>query len=323
MTDRIAARVGAAAPARAGGRGRPRPGRRPFSFTRWRGNGGLAAVVLALPAVLIFLYFSWGPIVEAVVMSLEKTNLVGPASWVGWSNFTYVLSDPLLPKAVLNTLWFATLALVFGFPLPLFLAVFIAEVRNRSWLFSALAYLPVVIPPVVSILLWQYFYDPGADGLFNTVLGWVGIGPLPWLNSAGSAMPSIVLEATWASAGSTVIIYLAALTGVRSELYEAAELDGSGIWSRVWHVTLPQIRGIILVMLLLQIIGTMQVFTEPYIFTDGGPQNATVSILLMIYDYAFVNGDYGAATALSVMLAVVLGVFSAAYQLLTRKWGTD
>jgi multiple sugar transport system permease protein len=134
------------------------------------------------------------------------------------------------------------------------------------------------------------------------------------------AMPSIVLEATWAGAGSTAIIYLAALGTVRTELYEAAEIDGAGIWSRIWHITLPQLRGIILIMMLLQLIGTFQLFTEPYLFTGGGPNNATQTIMLKIYNYAFVNGDYGAATALSVLLAIFLCLLSVVYQLATRRW---
>jgi multiple sugar transport system permease protein len=174
---------------------------------------------------------------------------------------------------------------------------------------------------VVAILLWKYFYDPGS-GVFNAILGWVGLGPYAWLNSPHLAMPAIVLEATWAGAGATSIIYLAALTGVRNELYEAAELDGAGIWRRVWHVTIPQIRGIILIMMLLQLIGTFQVFTEPFLFTGGGPDNATTTILLLIYRYAFINGDFGAATALSVLLALVLCVLSVAYHFLTRRWST-
>jgi multiple sugar transport system permease protein len=286
----------------------------------WRRSGGVWAVVFALPAVLAFAYFSWGPMIRAVVMSFQKTNFVGISTWVGLDNFTYVLSDPLLPTALLNTLYFTLLALVFGFPVPLFLAVLISELRHRGPIYSALAYLPVVIPPVVAILLWKIFYDPSATGLFNSIFGAFGLGPFPWLNSPSSAMPAIMIEATWASAGSTVVIYLAALTNVRAELYDAAELDGASIWSRIWHVTLPQIRGVILIMLLLQVIGTMQIFTEVFVFTDGGPHNATMSILLMIYRYAFQDGDFGAATALSVLLALLLGAISIVYQLLTRKW---
>jgi multiple sugar transport system permease protein len=233
-----------------------------------------------------------------------------------------VLTDPQLPQAALNTLYFALLALLFGFPVPLFLAVFISELRTTGWLYNVFSYLPAVVPPVVAILLWKFFYDPSGSGVFNAILSWFGIGPLSWLNSQSLAMPAIVLEATWAGAGATSIIYLAALTGVRTELYEAAELDGAGIWSRVWHVTLPQIRGIILIMMLLQLIGTFQVFTEPFLFTGGGPNNATTTILLLIYRYAFVNGDFGAATALSVLLALVLCALSVVYHVVTRRWNT-
>jgi multiple sugar transport system permease protein len=292
------------------------------SVITWYRSGGLSAVFFVLPLVLIFLYFSWGPIVRGLVLSFQKNNLVAPPEWVGWSNFSYVLTDPQLPQAALNTLYFAFLALVFGFPVPLFLAVFISELRKTGWLYNVLSYLPAVVPPVAAILLWTFFYDPSESGVFNAILGWFGIGPFAWLNSQTLAMPAIVLEATWAGAGATSIIYLAALTGVRTELYEAAELDGAGIWSRVWHVTLPQIRGIILIMMLLQLIGTFQVFTEPFLFTGGGPNNATLSILLLIYRYAFINGDFGAATALSVLLAGVLCVLSVAYHFVTRRWST-
>jgi multiple sugar transport system permease protein len=308
-----------------------RPVRRPAQTSRrrltvraWVARGGISPILFAIPAVLVFLYFSWGPIINSLLMAWQKTNLVTAPSWVGLSNFQYVLSDPILPKAALNTLYFVVLAIVLGFPVPLFLAVFMAELRGRNKnLFSALSYLPAVVPPVVAVLLWQTFYNPSSTGMFNQILSWFGLGPFAWLSSQSMAMPAIVLEVTWATAGSTAIIYLAALSSVRAELYEAAELDGAGIWSRVWHVTLPQIRGVILIMFLLQIIGTAQVFTEPYIFTDGGPNNATTTVLLLIYRYAFINNDYGAATALSFLLALVLALFSVAYQISTRKWSTN
>ncbi|GAA1446938.1 carbohydrate ABC transporter permease [Leifsonia poae] len=301
---------------------RPEPvrTRRRFSWKRWYNAGGLSAVGFAIPIVLIFLYFSWGPIVQGITLSLQRTNLVAPAQWVGLKNFEYVLADPGLPQAVLNTAYFAVLALIIGFPIPIMLAVFINELRRWDWLYNTLAYLPAVVPPVAAILLWKFFYDPSGSGIFNTMLGWFGLGPFPWLNSEAMAMPSIVLYATWAGAGSTAIIYLAALGTVRTELYEAAEIDGAGIWSRIWHITLPQLRNIIFTMMLLQLIGTFQLFTEPYLFTGGGPNNATQTILLKIYNYAFVNGDYGAATALSVLLAVFLGLLSFVYFFATRKW---
>lgn len=293
--------------------------RRRRSLVGWYRSGGLTAVLFAIPVALIFLYFSWGPVVRGLLMSVEKTNLV-TSTFVGLSNFTYVLTDPGLPQAALNTVYYAALGLVFGFPIPILIAVFVNELRRMGWMYNLLAYLPAVVPPVAGILLWKFFYDPSSIGIFNTMLGWVGLGPYPWLNSEAMAMPSLVIYTTWAGAGATAIIYLAAIGGISPELYEAAEIDGAGIWSRLWHVTIPQLRNVIFIMMLLQLIGTFQLFTEPFLFTGGGPNNATETIMLKIYNYAFVNGDYGAATALSVLLAVFLCLLSIAYHFVTKRW---
>jgi multiple sugar transport system permease protein len=301
----------------------PRAGRRRRTPATWARNGGLTNLLFLLPLLAVFGAFSWYPIVRTVTMAFQHTNLVQPAHWVGWANFRNVWNDPLFPTAVRNTLWFAGLALVFGYPLPLAAAVLMSELRRFRGIFSVLAYLPVVIPPVVAVLLWKTFYDGGPHGVFNSVLGWVHLGPYPWLQSSDWAMPSLVLESTWANAGGTVIIYLAALKGVNRELYEAASIDGAGVWNKVFHVTVPQLRGVLLVTMILQIIGTAQVFLEPYLFTSGGPNNSTITVLLLIYNYAFGNslgGDYGSATALSLMLAAFLAVFSLIYLRVTRKW---
>ena len=298
------------------------PRRRKRNLRTWVQGGGLSTLVFLLPMLFVFIIFSWSPIVQSMVMSLQKTNLI-TTEFVGLDNFVNVLNDPRLGRAVLNTLYFAGLALLFGFPLPILLAVLMSEVRRGKGLYSALAYLPVVVPPVVAVLLWKFFYDASPNGVFNTVLGWVGIPPQTWLQSAETAMPSLVIEATWAAAGGSIIIYLAALLSVPPELYDAAEVDGATIWRKIWHVTLPQLRGVLFIMLILQVIGTAQVFLEPYLFTGGGPNNATVTVLLLIYQYAFQNslgGNYGEATALSVMLAVVLGVLSYLYFRITNRW---
>jgi multiple sugar transport system permease protein len=291
----------------------------------WVKGGGLTTLLFLLPLLAIFGAFSWYPIVRTVIMSLQHTNLVQPATWVGFANFRTVLHDPLLPIAVKNTAEFAGLALIFGYPVPLVAAVLMSETRRFRGVYSALAYLPVVIPPVVAVLLWKTFYDGGPTGVFNTVLGWIHLGPYPWLQSQQTALPSLVLESTWANAGGTIIIYLAALTGVNAELYEAASVDGASIWRKVWHITLPQLRGVLLLTMILQIIGTAQVFLEPFLFTSGGPANATITVLLLIYDYAFGNslgGNFGEATALSLMLAVFLAVLSFVYLRATRSWSS-
>ena len=292
----------------------------------WVRGGGLSTLMFMLPLLLVFGAFSWYPIVRTAVMAFQHTNLVQAPTWVGWQNFSAVIHDPQTPIAVKNTAYFALLALVFGYPIPLVAAVLMSEVRKRRGLYSALAYLPVVIPPVVAVLLWKTFYDASPTGVFNTILGWVGLGPYPWLQSQHWAMPSLVLESTWANAGGTVIIYLAALTAVNSDLYEAAAVDGANLRQKMWHVTLPQLRGVLLVTMILQIIGTAQVFLEPYLFTSGGPANATLTVLLQIYNYAFGNslgGDYGKATALSLMLAGFLTVFSLVYLRATRSWSQE
>lgn len=295
------------------------------ALTRWVRRGGLVTLLFALPMLFVFSFYSWWPILQSLWMSFQKTNLI-TYEFVGLANFANVLSDPVLGKAVLNTLYFAALALIFGFPLPIFMAVLMSEVKRLKGFYSALAYLPVVVPPVVSVLLWKFFYSGSETGVFNTILGWFGIGKQPWVQDAVQAMPSLVLEATWAAAGGSIIIYLAALLSVPPELYDAAEVDGAGIWYKVWHVTLPQLRGVIFIMLILQMIATAQIFLEPFLFTGGGPNNSTVTVLLLIYRYAFENslgGKYGEATALSVMLALFLAAASFLYFKATQKWSTD
>ncbi|MCX7522280.1 sugar ABC transporter permease [Microbacterium sp. STN6] len=297
--------------------------RRRHNPITWVQRGGLTTLLFMLPMLIIFGVFSWSPIVQSVIMSFQKTNLVTAPTFVGWDNFAAVFHDPLFYTAIRNTGYFALLAMLFGYPIPLVAAVIMSEVRRMKGLYSVLAYLPVVIPPVVSVLLWKIFYDASGGGVFNTILGWVGIPPQPWIQDAATAMPSLVLQATWAGAGSTIIIYLAALTGVSPELYDAAEVDGAGIWKKIWHVTMPQLRGILFITLILQVIATAQVFLQPYLFTSGGPVNSTTTILLLIYQYAFTNslgGAYGQATALSLMLAVFLAILSLAYFRLTARW---
>ena len=156
---------------------------------RWR----LTALLFMLPTILVFTAFSWYPIVKTVLMSLQHTNLVQPPKWVGLENFRNVWNDPLFPIAVRNTAYFAVLALIFGYPLPIIFAVLMSEARRAKGFYSVLAYLPVVIPPVVAVLLWKTFYDASSTGVFNTILGWFGIGPFPWLQSQTMAMPSLVL----------------------------------------------------------------------------------------------------------------------------------
>ncbi|WP_329306209.1 sugar ABC transporter permease [Streptomyces sp. NBC_01260] len=290
-----------------------------------RGTGArkqFTAWLFLVPTLLVFGLFAWWPIVRSLLLSFQQTNLVEPAVWVGLDNFRTLFDDPLLATAVGNTVFFVVLGLLIGFPAPLILAAIMSTVRRGAGVYRFLVYLPVVIPPVVAILLWKWFYDPGS-GLFNNVLGKVGLGPYAWLESSDSAMLSLVLEATWAGMGGAVLIYLAAMVGIPGELYEAAEVDGAGIWRRIWHVMLPQLRSVIGLLLLVQLINTVQVFTEPYVFTGGGPENSTLTVLLLIFRYAFQDGEYGQAAALSFLMVLALALLSAVYLRATRSWSTS
>ena len=277
----------------------------------------LLAYAFMAAGLACFAFFSWYPLVRGVILSFQQDNLVIPPYWVGLENYRVLFADALFYTAWKNTLVFTGLALVFGFALPFFIAVLLNEFRHFSGYFRVLVYLPVMLPPIVSVLLWKYFYDPG-NGLFNTLLRGVGLPESQWTQSSGTAMISLVLVSTWANLGGATLMYLAALQGIPGELYEAAELDGASIWQRLRHVTFPQLRFIMLVLLLLQIIATMQVFIEPFQLT-GTSNPDTITVMVLIFRYAFtVNQDFGLAAAMSVLLFVVLGAFSALYLWLTR-----
>ncbi|MFD4789913.1 carbohydrate ABC transporter permease [Streptomyces sp. NPDC058459] len=289
-----------------------------------RGRRALADQVRAygflLGGLLCFALFSWYPAIRAVVIAFQRYTPGSAPEWVGTANFRRVLHDPEFGAAWRNTLTFTLLALLLGFAVPFVLALVLNELRHAKAFFRVVVYLPVMIPPVVSALLWKWFYDPGA-GLANETLRALHLPTSNWSNGTDTALISLVIVATWANLGGTVLIYLAALQSIPGELYEAAELDGANLLQRIRHVTVPQTRFVILMLMLLQIIATMQVFTEPFVITGGGPESTTVTVLYLIYKYAFLYNDFGGACALSVMLLALLGAFSALYLRLTRTEG--
>jgi multiple sugar transport system permease protein len=269
-------------------------------------------------AVLCFIVFSWYPMVREFVMAFQRTRR-GTTTWVGFTNFERIVDDPVFWQAWRNTIYFTVLALILGFAVPFFVAILLNELRHAKAYLRILVYLPVMLPPVASVLLFKYFYDPGY-GLFNAILRTLHLPTSLWLNSAGTAMPSVVIAATWMNMGSATLIYLAALQSIPGDLYEAAELDGASLWRRVWHVTIPQTRLILSLMLLLQIIATMQEFTEVYLLTGGdGPQGSTTTVVYLMYQYAFSFNNLGSAAALGVIMLLVLIGFSALYARLNRS----
>ncbi|NUT37911.1 MAG: sugar ABC transporter permease [Hamadaea sp.] len=292
--------------------------RPPSGRLRRRIADNLQAYAFLAAGLVCFALFSWYPLVKGIMLSFQQDNFVTEPIWVGLDNYRAVVTDPLFLTAWKNTFVFTGLALVFGFAIPFVVALVVNEFRHAKGFFRIAVYLPVMLPPIVSVLLWKYFYDPGT-GLFNSILSTLGLPTSDWTQSPKMAMISLVLVATWANMGGTTIMYLAGLATIPGELYEAAELDGASIWQRIRHVTLPQMRFVLLVMLLLQIIATMQVFIEPYQLT-GTTSPDTITVMILIYRYAFtVNNDFGMAAAMSVLLFLMLGAFSALYLRLTRK----
>ena len=288
----------------------------------------LSAHGFLIGAVLCFALFSWYPMVREIIMSFQQTHL-GVTTWAGWQNYSRIFHDPTFWTAWRNTLEFTGLALVFGYVVPFFAAILLNELRHARGYLRTLVYLPVMLPPASALLLFSYFYDP-TYGLFNRILQLLHLPTSQWVQSPGTTIPtiamiSLVIAATWMNMGAATLIYLAALQNIPGELYEAAELDGAGLFSRIWHITVPQTRRILSMLLMLQIVATMQMFIEAFILTGGpGVNNNTLSVVDLIYIYAFSmsgSSNYNSASALGVVLMLVLGAFSGAYLWLGRDRG--
>jgi multiple sugar transport system permease protein len=277
-----------------------------------------AGLLFLLPALLIFGFFVWYPIIYGFVLSFQKNAFFGVPSFVGWQNYVFVWHDPHFWMAWRNSAGYALYGLLIGYLIPIVLAIAINEVRIGQGYFRLAFYLPVILPPLVTVFLWRFLYTP-SGGLINSLLTLVHIGNQPWLQSANTALPSLVIVTTWANMGGTILIYLAALQGIPAQLYEAAEIDGASIWKRIRFITLPQISYMMLILLLLQIIATVQIFIEPFTLTYGGPDNATITVMLLIYNYAFQSGNFGAASALCVILFLVLVALSLIYFGITSR----
>ncbi|MFJ8579899.1 carbohydrate ABC transporter permease [Micromonospora sp. NPDC093277] len=271
-------------------------------------------------AVACFAVFSWYPMIRGVVMSFQRTRR-GETTWVGWDNYVRILHEPSFWTAWKNTFYFTILALVLGYAVPFFVAILLNEFRHARGYLRILVYLPVMLPPASALFLFKFYaYDPSDAGLFNAILTALHLPTSEWMQSPGMTMPAMVLASTWMNMGSAVLIYLAALQNIPGELYEAAELDGAGIWRRIRHVTIPQTRLILALLAMLQIVATMQLFIEPLILANGaGAEDSATSVAYLIYQHGFFQNDLNGAAALGVIMLVVLAGFSAVYVRLTSK----
>ncbi|MEU4157448.1 sugar ABC transporter permease [Actinoplanes sp. NPDC026670] len=271
-------------------------------------------------AVLCFGLFMWFPMIRGIVMSFQRTRR-GVTTWVGWDNYIRIIEDPSFWVAWKNTFYFTGLALVLGFVAPFFVAILLNEFRHAKGYLRILVYLPVMLPPASALYLFKYYaYDPSEAGLFNAILRFLHLPTSEWMQSTTMTMPSMVIASTWMNMGGAVLIYLAALQNIPGDLYEAAELDGAGLWKRIWHVTIPQTRLILALLAMMQIVATMQLFIEPLILANGaGTQDAATSVAYLIYQHGFFQNDLNGAAALGVIMLLVLAAFSAVYLRLSTK----
>ncbi len=277
-------------------------------------NRQLVAYLFLLPAILVFVLVAWYPIVRAFEMSFQEVSLRGQSTWVGLDNYELMQRDPALEIVWENSIQFASWSVALGYLLPVVIAILIREMRIAKGFFRIVYFLPTVVPVSIAIIVWRFIYDPDA-GFLNELLKVFGIEAQRWLKDPALAKPSIVLVMTWGAFGTTTLIYLSALQEISTELYEAAELDGASPLARIRHITLPHLAPMMSLLFVLQVITVVQVFTEPFLLTKGGPGRATLTPVLHIYNRAFMRADLGYAAAWSVMLVVVLMVFSSFYQI--------
>ena len=279
-----------------------------------RRQQAVAAWVLALPFMALFLVFTAGPVLASLGMSftdLRSVDVRNPLAvqFIGFDNYGKLLADPLFRKVTLNTL----LYLVLGVPLTMGVALAAAVVLNRvtrlKGFFRVAYYLPVVTSIVAVSVVWKFLLrDEG--GLFNTLLGLVGIDGPGWLDSTSLALPTLVVMAVWRNFGTLMVIFLAGLQTVPREVLEAAETDGASGWGRFRYITLPLLRPTMLFGAVITGIGYLQFFEEPFVMTNGGPLNSTISMSMYTYKQ-FGFGNYGYAASMSYIIFVVIAIVAA------------
>ena len=279
-----------------------------------RRQQAIAAWMLALPFTLLFLAFTVGPVLASFGMSftdMRRADIRSPFSvqFVGLDNFVKLVEDPVFRKVTLNTLVYLLLGVPLTMAIALGLAVLLNRINRLKGLFRVGYYLPVVTSIVAVSVVWKYLYRDNG-GVFNTVLGWVGIDGPSWLDSTTLALPSLVVMAAWRNFGFLMVIFLAGLQTIPKEINEAAEVDGAGGWGRFRHVTLPMLKPVLLFGAVITGIGYLQFFEEAFVMTKGGPLDATRSVTYFTLDqFGFGNFGYAAAASYLLFLAVVLLTF--------------
>lgn len=271
------------------------------------------------PSLVALLAFSIGPMVGTVWVSLQDWNLIRDAEFIGVDNYRELWNDDKFRRALTNTLYYLVgylpLVLVGG----LGLALLVNSKLKGVALFRALYFLPVVTSWVVVALLWKWLLNP-SDGLVNWALGLVGIDGPGWWTSRTWAMPSVILASAWKDLGFVMIILLAGLQSIDERLYEAARIDGAGAWQRLRWITIPMLTPSIFFVTVISLINGFQVFDQVWVMTDGGPAGSSTVVVEQIVKNTFTFGRAGYASAMSVVLFVIILVVTAVQMRMQKRW---
>lgn len=279
----------------------------------------LTGWLIMLPTILLFAFFVWEPLLESVRLSLYTAKGIRLEAFVGWDNYIRVLKHPDFLAAFTNTFKYIIWSLIIGFFVPVIIAILVSETVHLKSFFRVGVYFPNVVPGLAIVLMWGYFFRPGNTGVLNILLNKIGLDSFIWLTNPLLTIPLIVITMTWKGAGSTALIYMAGISNINPELYEAATIDGAGILQRMRFITLPSIFSLGKTLLILQIIAVFQILYEPLVMTNGGPNNASISIMQLVYNYAFRDFNYPMAAALSVLICIILVALSGLYFKLTAS----
>ncbi|MGQ9555525.1 MAG: carbohydrate ABC transporter permease [Anaerolineae bacterium] len=266
-----------------------------------RQRENLAGWLWASPWILGFLIFTLGPMLTSVYFSFTDYPVISPPKWIGLGNYRFMLQeDNSVAQALKVTTIYAVVAIPLNLGLGFFLAILLNQPIKGIAIWRTVYYLPAVVSGVAVALLWQWIFNTDF-GLANWLLSLVGIKGLRWLLDPNWALPSLIIMSIW-GVGGGMIINLAGLQSVPTQLYEAAEIDGAGAFRRFWYVTVPMVSPVIFFNLIMGIIGALQTFTQAFIMTGGGPRQATYFYMLHLYNNAFQWLKMGYASALAWVL---------------------
>jgi multiple sugar transport system permease protein len=262
--------------------------------------------LFVLPTFSLFVVFTLLPVVQAFVLSLQSARIVG-GEFIGLQNFVTLAEDPVFRQAFGNTVLYSLIVVAAQLTLALVVASLIQPLGPRSQTFyRALFYLPLVNSAILVAMVWRWIFNANPYGLANTVLGVFGLEPLKWISSSDQALAAIILSAVLTIPGGGVVLYSAAMGSLPKELYEAAEVEGAGALTKWWYITVPLLKPTTLYLLVIYTILAFQVFERVYVMTNGGgPNNATMTIVQLVYSTAFQFGRYGLASAMAVVLFIM------------------